>query len=210
MECFCNIISSPYFSNITNLCVAIGSLLAIIIAIWGKDEIRHCFFHAKLKLKISDMNVQRSYLNGNQVNFFYLKIENSRRRIEKNVRVYLNSYGKKNNGQFNLKPYPVPLQLVWSPAETTPAIINLSKQHIIDFFKLENDNGIFILKPVLYSTPFGFKETLQGGDCFRFELKIVADYIEHSQIFEINFKSNPNHTKINDVGSDIEISEVKI
>lgn len=210
MECFCNIISSPYFSNITNLCVAIGSLLAIIIAIWGKDEIRHRFFHAKLKLKISDMNVARSYQNGTQVNYFYLKIENSRRRLEKNVRVNLTRYARKSSGQFNYKTYPVPLQLIWAPAETTPATINVSKEQIIDFLKLEKINNSFTLSPIMYSTPFNFSEILKSGDCIRFELSITADYVQHTQIFEIDFKSNPNHNLIDDVGSDIEINEVKI
>lgn len=210
MECICNIIKSQYFSNITDMLIVVGTIVTIIIALWGKDQICHWLFNAKLKIELnhSYTNIPRFYQNGIQVNYFYLKLKNSRTRIEKNVRVYLNSFAKMNNGCFNFVSYPVPLQLVWSPAESTPAVIDVSKEQMIDFLKLENVNGSFLLSPVLYNTPFGFKETLQSGDCIRFELKIMADYVTYSQIYEIDFKSNPNHTLINDVGSDIEIKEV--
>lgn len=218
MDSLCNIISNPCFSEIqkwidvfVNFLVAIGTFFAVVVAVVGGHRIRYWLFKPKLKIEIeqSKLNIQRFYQDGTEVRCYYLKLKNYRNRLEKNVRVLLKGYAEKDNtGTFKFFSYPLPLQLVWSPRESTPTLVDLNKEKIIDFLELKNENNLFILRPILYNAPFDFNEKIQQGKCIRFEVAVVADYVECSQIIEINFNNDASHNSIGDVGKDIVIKEV--
>ncbi len=195
-----------------NIAIAVGTIGAVIVALFGTERICRIIKPSKLNLESKELNFQRflSYPN-KEVRYFYLCVKNLRaNRIEKNVRVFIKGIAKKVRGSFNpFNTYPVPLQLVWSPAENSPSVIDIQSENTIDFLRLEEEDGNFVLKPLLYVVPKGFDGYLKSGDCVRLKLEIVADCYRKEQIFEIDFIQNVNHTMIEDVGNDISIKEIK-
>lgn len=188
---------------------AIATVLATVVAVIGSERVCKWFFPPKLILNASKLNVGRFGLNQKEYRYFYLVLQNERDEPAKNVRVLLKRFCKKQNGNFDdWCEYSPSLQVVWSPAESTPMVISINKEQTVDFLRLEQDGNSFVLKPLLYVTPNDFKENLKPGDCVRFELEIVAEYFEKIQTFEINFSSIPSHTTLSQVGGDITVQEV--
>lgn len=200
-------------SLIFSAIAATSTFLAVVVTLIGAEKIRRIFSHSKMVIQIQEQNVPRTLLppHNTNVSYFYMYLKNMRNRIERNVRVQLTGYSKKTNGSFgNYVMYPVPLQIIWAPAESTPPIIEINQGQTLDFLRLESDPiSRYILRPLLYITPIGFKENIKQGDCLRFKIEIIADYYKKEQIFEIDFPFNPNHTTINDVGNDVIIKEIK-
>lgn len=188
---------------------AIATALATVVAVFGSERVCKGFFPPRLSLKTSNLNVGRFGLNQKGFRYFYLVLQNERDEPAKNVRVLLKRSCKKQNGSFgDWRVYSPSLQVVWSPAESTPMVISINKEQTVDFFRLEQVGDSFVLKPLLYVIPNDFEEKLKPGDCARFELEIVADYFEKIQTFEINFSSIPSHTTLSQVGGDITVQEV--
>lgn len=194
---------------------AFVTALATVVAVIGSERVCKWFFPPKLILKISNLNVERFGSNPQkskkqEYGYFYLVLQNERDEPAKNVRVLLKRFcNKKQNGNFDdwcvCSP---PLQICWSPVESTPMVISINKEQTVDFLRLEQDGDSFALKPLLYVTPNDFEEKLKPGDCAQFELEIVADYFEKIQTFEINFQSILPNEALASVGEKISIQEV--
>ena len=195
-----------------NIAIAVGTIGSVIVALFGAERICRIIKPSKLNLEIRELNTRRIlFPQKKEARYFYLSAKNYRSsRVEKNVRVFLTGIARKNNGSFSMfTSYTVPLQMIWCPAEKSPSVIDIQNENTIDFFRLEEENGIFILKPLLYVYPNDFNDFLKSGDCVRLRLEIVADYYKKEQIFEIEFIQNANHSIIEDVGKDIVIKEIK-
>jgi len=119
--------------------------------------------------------------------YYYLKLVNLRSWVSaKNCRVLLRSiYRQGPNQQFSQATLPVPAQFVWAPAELTPAVITLTKEQVIDFGCLEEDDQHS--RPVLYSYPNNFQGFVGANEAVRYCLEIVADGYDSKkyQVFEV-------------------------
>ncbi len=175
------------WSLFVQVIIAIGTLSVAILAIWGD------WFRAKLappKLSIQAHNLRGTvtrFTNGPRVIYYYLKLVNLRSWVSaKNCRVLLRSiYRQGPNQQFSQALLPVPAQFVWAPAELTPAVITLTKEQVIDFGCLEEDDQHF--RPVLYSYPNNFQGFVGANEAVRYCLEIVADGYDSKkyQVFEV-------------------------
>ncbi|WP_298771954.1 hypothetical protein [uncultured Fibrobacter sp.] len=205
----CLSICRDYPSFVVSCIAAFGTLLASIIALVGRDEIARFFVRSKMNIKIQELNVHRVTSQNVSVRYFYLYLDNKTSRIERNVRVYLRGVSRGTFDNFNV--YPIPLQIVWSPAEQISPIIDVNQGQTLDFMRLEPDatgKSKFLLRPLFYVTPNDFEDNLRPGEHLRFKLEIVADYYRKEQVFDVEFRSIPSHTLIADVGSDVVIKKV--
>jgi hypothetical protein len=86
---------------------------------------------------------------------------------------------------FRQIPLPVPPQFVWSPAEITPAAIELSTQQILDFGRVIEGQPTF--EPVLYWYPNNFQGLVAANEAVRYGLEILADgySAKRYQVFEV-------------------------
>ena len=73
----------------------------------------------------------------------------------RNCRVLLSAIHKRGpDGEFKPIPLAVPLQFVWSPRETTPTVVTIKREQVLDLGILKEDSSHFM--PLLYSTTNNF------------------------------------------------------
>lgn len=200
---------------------AFGTLLVAVLAIWG-DWFRAKLAPSKLVIEPHNLSGDLTHFtlpNGaplpppNQVFYYHLKVVNKRAWINpKNCRVLLKAMSKRGpDNVFHPIPMSVPLQFVWSPAEFTPTVIPIHKEHILDFgFVTERDR---VFMPSLYSLSNNFRGIVAAGEAIRFSLQIVSDaYVSDSyQVFEVAFdggwNANPvemqNHLRIREIKEEV-------
>lgn len=172
---------------IIQLITSIGTIAVVIIAIWGD------WLKAKLtppKLQIVTLNTRgelTKFGNGTRVFFYHFKVINSRPwTIAKNCKVLLKGiYKELPSGQFQNLPLNTNPSFMWTPAETTPQAINLSKEHAFDFGFLAENASEF--SPVLNIVPNNFQGFVRTGQRVRFSLQPSADNFltEKYQVFEV-------------------------
>jgi hypothetical protein len=172
---------------VIQVAIAVGTLAVAVLAIWGE------WFRAKLappKLKIVPHTPEGSltrFTDGPRVYFYHLRVVNDRPwAVAKNCRVFLRAlYKRCPDQQFHPLPFAVPLQYVWSPAETTPTVLNISKDQVLDFGRLPEDADRFT--PVLYSYSNNFQGYLGAGEAIRYALEVVGDGFgwRRYQVFEV-------------------------
>lgn len=172
--------------------IALGTIAVAIIAIWG-DFIRSKF--APPKLAIQPHNLRGTvtrYTNGPRVLYYHLKLFNLRPWLScKNCRVLLKAiYRRGPDNQFSPLSVPVPPQFVWAPAEFTPTVITITREHIIDFGALAEGSDSF--RPVLYFYPNDFQGFVHANEAVRYSLEILADGYASAryQVFEVAWDGN--------------------
>ncbi len=172
---------------VIQLMTAIGTIAVAVIAIWGD------WLKAKLtppKLQIVPLNTRgelTQFGNGTRVIFYHFKVINSRPwTIAKNCRVLLKGiYKELPSGQFQNLALNTNPSFIWTPAEITPQVINLAKEHAFDFGFLAENASEF--RPVLNIVPNNFQGFVRAGQKVRFCLQPSADNFltEKYQVFEV-------------------------
>jgi hypothetical protein len=163
--------------ELANWLVAIGTLTAVVVAIWGE------FLRSKLappKLRFVLHNTRGTVTRitqGPRVIYYHLKIVNSRPWfLAKNCQVRLidiSQRGPDNN--FRPVPNPVPPTFVWSPAGFVPVATNISKEQIFDFGRVTEGGQEF--EPVLHFYPNNFQGRIGANQAIRYALEVVGDNV---------------------------------
>ncbi|MGA2656698.1 MAG: hypothetical protein ABSH34_04165 [Verrucomicrobiota bacterium] len=79
----------------------------------------------------------------------------------------------------------VPLQFAWAPAESTPALVNVASNQVVDLGFLAEGDPHFV--PRLCVLLNDFQGFVGQNECVRFSLEIAADGCNsrHYQVFEV-------------------------
>ncbi len=173
------------FSGLT----ALGTLAVAALAIWG-DYIRARLVPGRLAVEIYDEDGDTIGQPPNQVYYRHLRVVNRRpwRRPE-NCRVLLRAMSRRGpNGIFQPIPMPVPLQFIWTPPDTTPPLITIHREQILDFGCIRQGADLR-WEPRLYWKPGNFTGFVRANEAIRYSLQIVSDaYVsERYQVFQVSF-----------------------
>ncbi len=164
---------------LTNWLVAIGTLMAVVVAIWG-DLLRSKLAPPKLKFVLYDTRgTVTRFTQGEKVIYYHLKIANTRPWfLARNCQVRLvgiSQRGPDNN--FRPVPNPVPPTFVWSPAGFFPIATNISKEQIFDFGRVAEGGKEF--EPVLHFYPNNFQGRIIASQAIRYTLEVVGDNVSN-------------------------------
>ena len=104
----------------------------------------------------------------------------------KNCRVLLKGISRREVDHL-FHPYPlvVPLQFQWAPASSSPSLVTITKEHVLDLGLALEGSERFV--PALYNVPNKFDGFVEAGDAVRYELAIEADNYssDRYQVFEV-------------------------
>jgi hypothetical protein len=177
--------------------VALGTLLSAILAIWG-NWFRAKLVPPKLSIVVSQdlLGILTDMHNGQRVQramYYLLKVKNAHPwSVAKNCRVLLTGISKQQrpNGDFQpLVPPVIPrqCQFTWSPAEKTPSLIDVSKEHVFDFGRVIAGDNMFT--PVLYWRSFDCRGCVKPNEALRYTLEISADgySAKRCQTFQVSW-----------------------
>lgn len=143
-------------------------------AIWG-DWLRSRLAPAKVILiEHTPEGIPTLFSTGNRAMFYALKVVNRRPWMSvQNCRVMLVGFSRRDpGGIFQPVPMPFPCQFIWTPAEVTPILITLLKEHVLDLGYIEEHGDKFI--PRLYATSLNFQGYVGHNEAVRYQLQIEA------------------------------------
>lgn len=166
---------------------AMGTIVVAILAIWG-DWFRSRF--ASPHVEVHPHNLRGTvtrFSNGPRVIYYHLKAVNTRKwATARDCRVILTSlYVRGPDNRFQSVPLPVPPQFVWAPAESTPAVVDISGEHVCDFGRVIEGKERF--EPLLYSSPNNFAGFVTAGGAIRYQVQAFAQgsSLGPSSIYEV-------------------------
>jgi len=92
------------------------------------------------------------------------------------------------NGIFQPIPVPVPLQFIWTPPDTTPPLVTIQREQILDFGYIHQGANLR-WEPRLYWKPGNFAGFVGANEAIRYSLQIVSDaYVSETyQVFQVAF-----------------------
>lgn len=167
--------------TVINAFTALGTVAVAVLAIWG-DWLKARLVPVRLRLvphntrgTLTMFNTQRPVI------YYHLKIINERRWLAaRSCRVLLKALARRGPDlMFHPEPLPVPFQFMWAPFESTPALVTIQKEQVLDFgFIMEpaaqgSQTTQFV--PALYSYPNDFRGYVGPGEAVRYSLEIEAD-----------------------------------
>lgn len=177
---------------VTQLLIAIITLIVGVIAIWG-DFIRNKF--SPLKLEISPQNLSgelTTWYNGpnsGKVYYYHLKVvNNSNWQLAKHCRVLLTGmYKKDSKGSFVYTGFNALHPFEWTPAEDGKEYVDITGSHVFDFGRIYENVNSFSVATRRY--PNNFKGILMPNETIRYCLKIdaVGFRQKKDQIFEVTW-----------------------
>lgn len=202
-------------STIIDAAVAFSTVAVAILAIWG-ERVRAWLAPPKLEIEVhnnlrGDSNVLTTPSGqpvGN-VMYYHLKIVNKRPWLPvKNCRVLLVGMSRRGpDNIFHPVPLVVPSQLIWAPASFAPILTTVTKEQIVDYGSIREDDDAY--RPALYSTPNNFSGFVKTGEAVRFVLAIEADNYSslRYKVFEVawdgGWDSEPekmqNHLRVHEI-----------
>jgi hypothetical protein len=180
--------------TIIALFTAVGTVAVAILAIWG-ERIRSILAPPLLVLEPHNLtgdptefrNPNTPGQPGMRVLFYHLKVVNRRPWLPvENCSVFLRGFSRRGpDGIFHSVDMPVPLQFVWAPAEVTPSVITVTKEHVLDFGHIIEGKGQFT--PVLYSYANNFQGVVRKDEALRYQLDIRGSNFSSRryQVFEV-------------------------
>ena len=177
-----------YWEIILSGLTAFGTIFVAILAIWG-DYIRARFAPGKLAIETCDEDGDMVGQPPNQVYYRHLKVVNKRRWRAENCRVLLREMSRRGpNGVFQPIPMPVPLQFIWTPPDTTPSLVTIHRDQMLDFGFIRQAQQLR-WEPRLYWQPGNFAGFVGHNEAVKYSLQIVADaYVsEKYQVFQVSF-----------------------
>jgi hypothetical protein len=190
--------------------IAIGTISAVIVAIWG-DWIRAKLIPAKLKIEKHNFRGSITTQNdGKRAIYYHLIVKNRRSWIvSRNCRAMLVQIQKKGiDCSFHPVPLVIPLQLSWSPSEFIPIFTSINKEQVLDLgFVVEGET---IFQPRMYYYSNNFQGSIKAGEVFRYYIDIFSDNFTSKKpyVAEIawdgqwsdNLDEMANHLIIKEVG----------
>ena len=178
------------FSGLT----AFGTLAVAALAIWG-DYIRARLVPGRLAVEIYEKDGDTVGQPPNQIYYRHLRAVNRRpwRRPE-NCRVLLRAMSRRGpNGIFQPMPVPVPLQFMWTPPDTTPPLVAIYREQILDFGYIRQGADLR-WEPRLYWKPGNFAGFVGANEAIRYSLQVVSDaYVSETyQVFQVSYDGHWN------------------
>lgn len=162
---------------IVQILIAVGTIGAVIVALGG-DWIRSKLASPDLILVENNLEgAPTLYGDGHRAMFYTLRVENRRRWLSvrnQNCRVLLIGLSRRDpSDNFQPEPLPFPGQFVWTPAEFTPPIIEITREQVLDFGYINENDTYFI--PRLYASPIKFERYVIGpNEAVQYQLQIEA------------------------------------
>jgi len=164
--------------------IAVGLFSVVLIALFG-DWIRNKLFPAQLDIEILDKNGELTVMdNGHKVIYYHIHVVNKKSVVVKNCMLYLKSIQKlEAGGNFVDIPVSVPPRYIWSPAETTPEVVDIINSHTADFGYIMDSSTVF--KPTVTPILNSFRGNLEHHETFRYLIQIVAENYNPTHLFGI-------------------------
>ena len=180
-----DLLSWPKF--VVQVFVAIGTLGAVFVAIWG-EWFRSRFAAPRLSIEIANpRGVLSQGAEGRRTIHYHLRVRNSRPwATARRCRVLLREVRRRGSDkQFHALPMPVPIQFYWAPRSHTPLEVDLSHQQILEFGQITEDDVRFV--PALVVMLASFDGFIRVNDAVRFTLQLLADGYnsERYHVFEV-------------------------
>ena len=162
-------------SEIAQAAAAIGTLIIVVLAIWG-DWFRTRFAGPKLRTYLrSERGSLTTRTNGVKTVYYHLVVVNDRRwSPARNVTVKLTGIeSKAADGSYRQEALTHKLQLRWGHAEFHEISPTIGDDDKCDLGFLDEGSGKFV--PVLYITPNNFAGYVKKGESKRYTIDIAAD-----------------------------------
>ena len=187
--------------------VAGGTIAVAALAIWG-EQIRSVFAPPKLLLRphnlkgdpnrytttVSVRGTQIS-LGGDRVMFYHLRVVNLRPSLTvTNCQVLLKAMSRRGpDNHFYPVPLVVAIPFIWSLPDITPPLVTITKEQILDFGKIGENDGKF--SPTLRTVTNNFAGYVAAGEAVRYHLEIDASNFTspQPQIFEVAWDGEWHH-----------------
>jgi hypothetical protein len=179
------------------ICIAVGTLAIAVVAIWG-EKIRSWVAPPKLEIRLHMKRGAPTLLTiqgainpggGTPVMYYHLKVVNRRTWLPvTNCRVLLVGISRRGpDGGFHDIPMPVPAQVVWANEGDTPKRVTITKQSVLDFGRVTENEALFL--PLLYVYPNNFQGVVAKNQAVRYSLEIDATNFVSSkpQVFEVAY-----------------------
>ncbi|MDP3515173.1 MAG: hypothetical protein Q8S20_20715, partial [Sulfuritalea sp.] len=148
---------------------------------------------------------------GTRVFYYHVKVINKRPWLTvANCGVYLCGISRRGpDGIFHPVPMPVPLQYVWAPAEVTPSVIAVTREHVLDFGSIAEGQDCF--RPQLYSYSNNFQGIVRKGEALRYQLEIRGSNFvsKRYQTFEVAWDGQWKHTQ-SEMEQHLRIREIEL
>lgn len=162
--------------QISQWLVAVGTISAVIVAIWG-DTIRAKLWSPKMSLHLCSQNGELTRNNsGQQIVYYHLKITNQRPTSPaKKVQVLCKAVfkGTIQSDDFKQMPLTVPLQLTWSYPDSSELLPTVGPEKTCDLGVFDPNQKSFCLST--YVTPNNFEAFIRADKVMRVHLQVVAD-----------------------------------
>jgi hypothetical protein len=187
--------------------VAAGTIAVAVLAIWG-EQIRSILAPPKLLLQphnlkgdptryTSMVSFQGTLVpvGGDRVMFYHLKVVNLRPSLTvTNCQVLLKAMSRRGpDGQFHPVPLTVAIPFIWSLPDITPPLVTITKEQILDFGKIGENDGKF--SPALRTITNNFGGYVATGEAVRYHLEIDGSNFASTrpQIFEVAWDGQWHH-----------------
>ncbi len=165
--------SFEFWSLIIQAITAILLLFVVIMSIFA-TQIRNRIRPGKIDVEILDKNGELTVLdNGHRVVYYHLRVINRGTTIVRNCRAILKKIKRLENGEFINVPFSVLPGYIWSPAETSPEMVDILTDRIADFGYVIDSSTEF--KPTVTPILNSFKGNLKHNETFRYYIEIVAE-----------------------------------
>ncbi len=178
---------SDFFAGLTG----IGTILVATAAIYG-DRIRARL--EKPKLRIIPYNLRGSLaevLSGTTVIRYHLKVINDKPKYPaKNCRVLLKEiHSLGQDGMFHKDDFPIPRQFKWAPSPSTPYLVTVHKEQILDLGQLSLENETSFI-PIIFDLPNLFPGFIEANETKEYHLVIAADNFASSKDYVLRITWN--------------------
>lgn len=184
--------------EISNIAVAVGTLILAVVAIYG-DWAKSKLMPPKASLELRSSQGDPTFFspggNGNEVMFYHVKVVNLRTWLPiTNCRVWLKALQKRAaDGSYKQIPMSVPLELAWAPAEARERFVTIVTERILDLGHVSLRYGEF--RPSALSISNNFKGFVKPGESVRFGLWIDASNYNSENLvyFEVSWDGTFSH-----------------
>jgi hypothetical protein len=173
---------------IVQVFVAIGTLGAVFVAIWG-EWFRNKFAGPRLSIEIHN-NSQGTLGRGSgttRVIYYHLRVINSRTWAPaRRCRVLLRAIRRRRpDQQFYTVELPVSIPIFWAPRNSAPLERDIVREAVLDFGSLTEGAESFV--PSLTVTLGSFDGLVRADEPVHFVMQVCAEGYEtiEEQVFEV-------------------------
>jgi hypothetical protein len=174
---------------VVEILVAIGTLLAVVTALWKEKLCSWLRIGPHLSLEpYNNFRGSLMDIQGKKVAFYHLRVVN-RRDVYKaeNCRVMLRKIWRLQGERFCEVHLTAPLIFAWPPSELTPLTTTVLRDAVVDLGNIWQEHNCFC--PGLRAFYRNFEGIVRENQTVRFGLEIVCDNFvsPRLQVFEVAY-----------------------